>query len=99
MAVLPLRQALKDGITLEKRKRLELLLAKLDQFTPAPVDLPKLRALAVLERVGDDQARKLIEVLATGAPEARLTQQARAALARWGRFHTDLGGKRGSPIN
>jgi hypothetical protein len=36
----------------------------------------------VLERVGTAEARRLLEALARGAPEARLTQEAKAALAR-----------------
>jgi WD40 repeat protein len=78
-----LRKALMDGMTLEKRRRVEWLLGKLESFTPPPKDLRTLRALAVLERIGNDQARKLIDALAGGSPEARLTQQARAVLARW----------------
>jgi hypothetical protein len=77
-----LRLALKDGISLERRKRIELLLAKVDRFTPQPTELGALRALAVLERIGDSPARQLLEVLATGAPYTRLTQQAQAALQR-----------------
>jgi WD40 repeat protein len=81
-AALVLRQALKEGISLEMRRRVELLLVKLENFTPAAPQLQQLRALAVLEHIGDAQANKIIEVLTGGAPEARLTQQATAALAR-----------------
>jgi WD40 repeat protein len=80
-----LRKHLKDGISLEKRNRLELLLAKLDHFAPPLPELRQLRALTVLQRIGGTQARKLLETLATGEPEARLTQQARATLARLGK--------------
>jgi hypothetical protein len=44
-----------------------------------------LRATAVLEDLATPAARKLLEELAAGAPEARLTRDAQAALARLGR--------------
>jgi WD40 repeat protein len=82
LAAKELRKVIKDDMTLEMRRRVELLLGKLESFTPPPPELRDLRALAVLERIADDQARQLIEQLAEGSPEARLTQQARAALGR-----------------
>jgi hypothetical protein len=36
-----------------------------------------------LERIGSRDARQLMEALAAGAPEARLTREAKASLARW----------------
>jgi WD40 repeat protein len=82
-AVPVLRKALKTGVALETRRRVELLLARLERFTPSPAELSELRALAVLEYAATPQARAVVEALAAGAPEARLTQQARAALLRW----------------
>jgi len=65
----------------EQRRRIELLLAE-----PGLVRSPELRrqvrAVEVLERVGGAEARRVLEALAGGAPEARLTQEAKAALAR-----------------
>jgi WD40 repeat protein len=81
-AVPVLRQALKPGVPVETRRRVELLLARLDRFTPPAGQLRELRALAVLEYLGTPQARAVVEGLAAGAPEARLTQQARATLER-----------------
>lgn len=49
-----------------------------------PEQLRATRALTVLERIGDAEARKLLEELAAGAPEAPLTVQAKAALSRLG---------------
>jgi WD40 repeat protein len=80
-----LRKALKDNVTPEMRQRLKLLLAKAETFTPPPSDLRKLRALAVLEYIGDAEACKVIETLAAGSIEARLTWEARAALDRLAR--------------
>jgi WD40 repeat protein len=81
-----LRKVLKlDGITLETRRRVELLLPRLEKFEVPPAELRALRALVVLERIGDPQARKVIEVLAGGTPGARLTQQAQAALVWLGK--------------
>jgi WD40 repeat protein len=79
-----LRAVLRDpDITLEMRRRAELVLPKLERYVPAPKELQTLRALAVLEYIGDEGARKLVTRLAEGAPQARLTQQARATLGRW----------------
>jgi WD40 repeat protein len=81
-AVPVLCQVLKPGISVEMRQRVEVLLAKLDRFPPPAAQLRAWRALAVLEYAGTPQARAVLEALAAGAPEARLTQQARAALER-----------------
>jgi hypothetical protein len=42
----------------------------------------QLRAVAVLERIGSDDARALLRTLADGAEGASLTQEAKASLAR-----------------
>jgi hypothetical protein len=42
-------------------------------------------AVKVLERIGTPEARQLVEELAKGAPTARLTEAAKAALGRWPR--------------
>jgi WD40 repeat protein len=81
-AVPVLRKALKPGVPVETRRRVELLLARLERFTPPAAQLRELRALAVLEYLGTPQARAVVEALAAGAPETRLTQQARATLER-----------------
>jgi hypothetical protein len=70
--------------SLELRRRVESLLARAEaeQQTPSREAIQSLRALAVLERIGTGEAVALLTSLAEGAPEARLTQEARATLAR-----------------
>jgi WD40 repeat protein len=77
-----LRQSLKGDVSLESRRRMEVLLEKADWKKPSAEQVRPVRALIVLERDGSAESRKLLEVIAGGAPEARLTQQARAALDR-----------------
>lgn len=77
-----LRQALTKSPTLEARRRMEGLLAQLrGKFLP-PDLLRVLRAAETLERVGTPEARRLLESLAEGASEARLTLEAKASLHR-----------------
>jgi WD40 repeat protein len=77
-----LRQALEKGKPpLETRRRIEQILAKL----PVPMDtatLQALRALEALEKIGTPEARAVIEQAARGAPSARVTQEAAAAVRR-----------------
>jgi RNA polymerase sigma factor (sigma-70 family) len=76
-----LQEARKRPASVEQRRRIDLLLA-----APGLVRAPELRrqvrAVEVLERARGGEARKLLEALARGAPEARLTREAKAALAR-----------------
>lgn len=75
-----LRQALLKEAKLEIRRRLERLLAKCDPLSSH--GLRRARAIAVLEQIGSSEARKALQDLADGAPEARLTKDAQAALRR-----------------
>lgn len=74
----PLRQAIAANPSLEVRRRAEQLLQRLD----GPEKLRQARAVEVLERIGNADARKLLETLANGAPGAALTQDAKESLAR-----------------
>ncbi len=76
------RQALKNRPPPEAKRRLEELVEKLDNRSLAPEELQALRAVEALEHIGTPEARKLLETLATGAPEARLTRDAKASLKR-----------------
>jgi hypothetical protein len=75
------QRALSDNIPLETRRRLELLLQKLEGASLAPDTLRQVRAVEVLQGIGTDATRELLELLATqGAADARLTRDAKAAL-------------------
>ncbi len=78
-----LRAELKAKPSLEKRKRIEEVLAGLDESRPVSGEpLRGLRAVQVLERIGSVEARQLLEALSRGVDSARLTQAAKEALAR-----------------
>jgi RNA polymerase sigma factor (sigma-70 family) len=64
----------------ELRRRLEDLQGRL--AVPAGEQLRELRALEVLEHVATPDAGHLLQALAAGAPEARLTREAAAACKR-----------------
>jgi WD40 repeat protein len=80
-----LRQALKKAPSLEARRRMEQLLGQLRRLPLAPDVLRSLRVTEALERIGTPEARQLLEMLAQGAPEARLTREAKASLQRLAR--------------
>jgi WD40 repeat protein len=80
--VLPaLERALRADPSPEKRRRIETLLAG-PRLVRSPAALRGVRAVEVLEHVGTPGARGVLEALSRGAPEARLTQEAKAALRR-----------------
>jgi Tol biopolymer transport system component len=76
-----LRRALAARPSLEFRKRASALLEGIERRR-AVEHLQQLRALEVLEHIGTAEARGLLAELAKGVPEARLTQEAKASLAR-----------------
>ena len=84
-AELALRKVLAASPTLETRRRAERLLGRLDPWAPPPDRLRVSRAVEALEYIGTREARQLLRTLAHGAPEARLTQEAEAALKRLAR--------------
>jgi hypothetical protein len=77
-----LRTALKGKPSLELRRRVQGLLDEMDNTTPPAESLRGLRAVAVLEYVASAETRQLLGALADGAPEARLTRDAKAASTR-----------------
>jgi hypothetical protein len=58
------------------------VLEKADGFLTDLELMRMLRAIEVLEQVGSPEAREVLQNLADGAPEARLTREAKAAIAR-----------------
>jgi RNA polymerase sigma factor (sigma-70 family) len=77
-----LRKALEGGLSAEARRRAREVL---DEVSAGGERLRSLRALEVLERVGDGDARELLRRLAAGAPGAWLTEEASRSLRRLGR--------------
>jgi hypothetical protein len=82
LAEAALRKALAGTLPAEARRRAEAVARGVPQRGPSPEQVQTWRALVVLEQVGTPEARRLIESLTQGAPEAYLTQDAKAALAR-----------------
>jgi dipeptidyl aminopeptidase/acylaminoacyl peptidase len=82
------RQALQGQVPLEVRRRLERVLNHLVERQAQEVQylsgdlLRGIRAVEVLERAGTDACRNLLQKLSKGAPQARLTREASAALKR-----------------
>lgn len=67
---------------LEVRLRIVPLLAKIERQELSSTTLRQVRATEVLEHIATPEARDLLKKLAAGAPEARLTQEAKASLER-----------------
>jgi WD40 repeat protein len=77
-----LRKVLEANPPLEVKMRIEQLLQKLDGPVTHPDRLRALRAIEVLEELGTAEAREVLQTLTKGTAEARLTQEAQAALER-----------------
>jgi RNA polymerase sigma factor (sigma-70 family) len=76
-----LQQALANKPSTEARQRMERILAE-PRLVRSPELLRSLRALQILEAIGDAPARRVLDKLAEGAPASRLTREARAAVDR-----------------
>jgi hypothetical protein len=77
-----LREALRGEPPLALRQRVERLLAQAFGPVAAGEAIRDLRAIELLERIGGEGACEVLEVMAHGAPDARSTRDAKAALAR-----------------
>ena len=77
-----LRKALAGKPSAELRLQVEIMLKNLEGPIARPEQMRAVRAVELLERLGTPAARGLLEELAAGVPEARLTQEAKGALAR-----------------
>jgi WD40 repeat protein len=81
------RAALAGRPSPEMRRRLQALVERQAQerVIPSAPALRAVRAVEALEAIGTKEARRHLEELAAGAPEARLTRDARTALDRLAR--------------
>ena len=77
-----LRRTKEHGASVEAARRAAELLAKLEAAEVTPQQLRELRAVRILEISGTPEARQVLRRLADGAPEARLSVAAKAALQR-----------------
>ncbi|HEV3263770.1 MAG TPA: hypothetical protein VG013_43445 [Gemmataceae bacterium] len=77
-----LRKALAGQPSAEARRRIEQLLDKLERAVPSADRLRRLRAVEVLEQIGSRESRQVLQALAKGAAQSRLTQEAKASLGR-----------------
>jgi hypothetical protein len=82
LAAAALREQLGNNPALEVRQRIEALLRRLEEPLTSPGLVRGLRAVEVLERIGNAEARQQLQALAKGAAGHRLTEEARAALGR-----------------
>jgi hypothetical protein len=76
-----LRQALASPEA-ETRRRAERLLRKLEAAGMSPENLRAIRCVELLEQLATPEARRILQELAQGFPDARLTQEARISLQR-----------------
>jgi WD40 repeat protein len=77
-----LARAAANPASVEVRSRAKAILAKIEADKGSPEQLLVVRAVEVLERVATPEARQLLQKLAGGAADARLTREAKAALER-----------------
>jgi hypothetical protein len=77
-----LRQALRGKPTLELRRRVEGVLAKLEVSKLSLEQVRVLRAQAALEYIGNAEAQAMLRALAQGEGGARLTREAQGSLDR-----------------
>jgi RNA polymerase sigma factor (sigma-70 family) len=80
-AVPALKKVLKGNPSTEVTRSVRELLSRLESTQVLPPDaLRQVRAVEVLEHAGTPEAKKLLEELSKGAPESRLTREAKVAL-------------------
>jgi hypothetical protein len=77
-----LEKALATEPEAEKRRRIEAILREMSNLRLTPESIRSSRAVELLERLNTPESRELLAALAKGAPEARLTREAKAALDR-----------------
>ncbi|HKB01828.1 MAG TPA: sigma-70 family RNA polymerase sigma factor [Gemmataceae bacterium] len=80
-----LRKAIASTSSAEARQRLEGLLARAEAADPSAETLREVRAVETLEAIGTAEARRVLEKLAAGPSELRLTTEAKASAERLAR--------------
>ncbi len=73
---------LKNAESLEVRLRVKRILEQRQEVALTPEQLRRIRAVTVLERIGDGASKNLLKIWADGPVGARLTMEASAALKR-----------------
>jgi len=81
LAIPALRDALRSNPSAEKRQRIEAVLG-LPRIVRSREILQSVRAVEVLEQIATPEAKEVLATLVRGAPEARLTQEAKASVER-----------------
>jgi RNA polymerase sigma factor (sigma-70 family) len=82
VAMPALKKLLAEKPPLDVVRRVEAIIDGIEAVALTPAEVRELRAVEALERAGTPEARQLLEVLAGGAPDVRLTTGAKAALDR-----------------
>jgi RNA polymerase sigma factor (sigma-70 family) len=78
-----LLKALEKNSSLEMALRVKKVLEKLRPLSPDRLRM--LRALEILEYLGGEEARQIVEFLGQGAPDSWLTRQANVSVLHWTR--------------
>jgi hypothetical protein len=82
LAVPALKQTLAAQPGLDTRRRIEGILDKLEGWDRSPERMRFRRAMQLLEGMATPEAARILEAIAGGAPESRLTQEAKEAVGR-----------------
>jgi hypothetical protein len=77
-----LRRELEGDPPLELKRRVERLLEEIDNRHGSPELVLEERSLEILERIASPAAQELLQRLAEGTPDARLTRESKASLLR-----------------
>src|SRR5262245_2383808 len=77
-----LMRAVREPSSLESKRRAERVLHSLEAKGLSAETIRSLRAVEVLERIASPESKRMLEALAAGAPDTRLTLEAQASLRR-----------------
>jgi hypothetical protein len=77
-----LERALKGQPNPEVKRRIPGILERIATTVPPPEELRAVRSIEALERIGTPAALEILQEMATGAPDALPTREARVSLDR-----------------